>query len=588
MGKGVFRTVLAFFCAFSMLASGCEDTHVCSYDCKVITDDYLKVSATCQDKARYYYSCSCGAKGETSFTHGEILEHDYSAKVELGQYLKKPANCQKPATYYHSCTMCGKSGSTTFTTGTVKEHSYTREVKKAEYLKQEPTFETEAVYYKSCACGLAGTDTFLGDKLRVHTEEEKLLYKPTSLTVTLYDAQNSIYGFTYNTTNEPLRPVLQIQQGDAFSDGYEEYEANYEVQKTYDATDKAVDYYIVKVQVALNPNTTYTYKAYDKYADVGSAPAKLQTKNVQATTFSFAHVSDSQTYVTSTDKVGAGTGSYFSQTLSQIVDTNDFILHTGDFVEWSKYETYWKAMIDDNFSYLSKIPVMAISGNHETTYRSGSNETYKHFHYKLPNQASTELGFFYSFVYGNAKFIMLNTNAVYQNQLKQEQYDWLIGELENNDCSWTIVAMHNPMYSRGKYGSDSSRNALALGLRAQLKGIFAQYGVDIVLQAHDHLVTRTYPIDALGNITTEAWETDNGVEYTVNPNGVIYMMNGPAGNQSRSDIFSVETELYKYAYASQSRSWADFEISGNVLKVAIKYYDGEQVKTYTTWGIKKN
>ena len=78
-------------------------------------------------------------------------------------------------------------------------------------------------------------------------------------------------------------------------------------------------------------------------------------------------------------------------------------------------------MLDDNFAYLSRIPVMAISGNHETTYNTrGVAETFKHFHNAIPTQASTNLGYFYSFIYGDVKFIMLNTNDLTQNKLKAE------------------------------------------------------------------------------------------------------------------------------------------------------------------------
>ena len=46
----------------------------------------------------------------------------------------------------------------------------------------------------------------------VLTEEDRPLYKPTSLTVTLYDAQKSVYGFTFNTSNKPINPVIQIKK----------------------------------------------------------------------------------------------------------------------------------------------------------------------------------------------------------------------------------------------------------------------------------------------------------------------------------------------------------------------------------------
>ena len=73
-----------------------------------------------------------------------------------------------------------------------------------------------------------------------------------------------------------------------------------------------------------------------------------------------------------------------------------------------------------------------------------------------------------------------------------------MSELEDNTCIWTIVALHNPLYSVGKYGADNTRNQIAVSLQQQLGGLFAQYGADIVLQGHDHCVLRTYPINESG------------------------------------------------------------------------------------------
>lgn len=578
--------VVAFFTAFCCaLLGGCGAKHEHQFDAKVLEEKYLKTEATCEMAAQYYYSCSCGAKGEEVFNDGKKLSHDYTAKIEDPQYLKEAANCQHGTVYYTSCSMCGKKyTSNTFTTEGLGEHNYSQENTNAHYLKSEATFEENAVYYKSCICGQRGEETFVGEKLREYTDEEKLEYLPTSLTVTLYDPENCIYGFTYNTRNKPLRPVIQVTEKDELSENgearIEEYIATETEEFSYTTDDRTFSYYIVKAEVQLEPSTSYTYRAYDKYVDVGTEMATLETKDTKSTAFSFAHVSDSQ--------VSDSTGAYFASVLSQIVGKNDFILHTGDVVETSKYESEWKDMLHSNFKYLSKIPMMAISGNHETTYKNGFHETFKHFNNKIPTQASTKLGYFYSFIYGNAKFIMLNTNDLTGNKLQDEQYNWLLNELQNNDCDWTIVAMHNPMYSIGKYGSDSSKNAICLALRSQLKGIFAEYGVDIVLQGHDHAISRTYPIDGNGNIKSETWETVGDVKYSVDPSGVIYVMNGPAGNQVRGAVEGYAAALYTYAQTSKPCSWAEFEINGNTLTVTVQYTDAGKVYEYQKWGIQKS
>lgn len=421
-------------------------------------------------------------------------------------------------------------------------------------------------------------------------DSNRLNYKPTSTTLSMYDTAASSYGFTWNSEFEPVEPVIQICEGQNFNENNcKEYKATVTTEATYNPS---ISYlYVCKVDIKLKQNTTYSYRAYDKYAKVASGSATFKTGNPNASSFKFVHVSDSQVTGLGADNnySGEDTGKYFAQTLQGILaGSPDFMIHTGDFVEYSKYEGYWKNMLDFNAQYIMKLPIMAISGNHETTYRAGSNETFKHFNHKLPTQGSTLKGYYYSFNYGNAKFIMLNTNKTSSNALETAQYNWLVNELKNNNKKWTIVAMHNPMYSVGKYGSNPSNNSIALALRKQLSKLFADYKVDLVLQGHDHAYSHTYPITGDGVFNTnQTYETIGSVKYTVNPTGTIYSMHGPAGNQTRSKDDEADLSLYEFYSKSKTNSWADISIEDNRLTVEIKYYDNNKSVTAHSYGIIK-
>ncbi len=578
MRKGIVWILAVLSAALTVFPTGC---HKHDFVNKIQEEKYLKGEATCEAPLQYYYSCACGEVGTETFSVGKKLLHDYSAQVVAEEYVKTSATCLSGGVYFKSCVYCGKASFATFKDDALGNHSYTQEKPDGKYIKTDATETQSAVYYKSCICGLAGTETFsYGDPLREYAESEKLLYKPMSLTVTLYDTENSVYGFTYNTQYQPLRPVIQLAKGTEFTD-YVEYPARLEKASTYTTSDTQYNYYIVKAEIELEEGETYTYRAYDKYVDVGTEIATLRTKDLSAEAFSFAHLSDSQS--------SSNSGELFGKVLERLAETQDFVVHTGDVVENSKHEKEWENMLDGNFKYLSKLPVMAISGNHETTYKNGSNETYKHFNNKLPAQPDTKLGYYYSFTYGNAKFIMLNTNRLTGVSLTDDQYEWLVSELENNTATWTFVAMHNPVYSAGNYGSDPAKNGISLALRKQLQGIFADYGVDVVLQGHDHIVSRTYPIDKNGEPVEENWEKTDGVRYSVDPAGVLYVMNGPAGNQSRSPNGYMDETLYEYAQSSKACSWAEFEVNGNSLVVTVKYLSGSTVCEYSEakWGVTK-
>ena len=406
--------------------------------------------------------------------------------------------------------------------------------------------------------------------------EEELRYKPTSLTLTLYDSQNLVYGFTYNTLEKPIKPVIQIKKSGAKK--WNEYALSSEKTLTFDGDWAQLYYYVSKATIKLDVNSTYIYricdtgaeKKYGKY--IGTEEVTLKNKNPKANSFTFIHVSDTQRGPIQ-----------FGSILSSVKSKADFLLHTGDLVQ-NPQEQDWIDMLDTNFAHLSVIPMMPVSGNHEINAGFKNNDTFRHFNNKIPSQSPIDSGYFYSFIYGNVKFIMLNTNDVKSNKLTTQQYDWLVSELKSNACKWTIVALHNPLYGVGEWGTKN--NTVALALQEQLKSIFAQYGVDLVLQGHDHTISRSFPIDGEGNPKTETVEKINGVDYSVNPAGVIYLTNGTSGMVTRNPE-DYDKSLYKYATGSKVASYAEISVEGDKLTVAVKHIDSANEKVYYKWGIKK-
>ncbi len=73
---------------------GNEPSHTHVYDKQVVNDTFKASDATCEDKAEYYYSCSCGEKGTETFEYGSALGHAYGEWVSVGngQHKKTCAN----------------------------------------------------------------------------------------------------------------------------------------------------------------------------------------------------------------------------------------------------------------------------------------------------------------------------------------------------------------------------------------------------------------------------------------------------------------------------------------------------------------
>ena len=69
----ILKLIIAMLSLASLLcfAIGCgggtvAPSHQHEFNQKVTSSKYLESKATCENKAKYYYSCTCGEKGEES------------------------------------------------------------------------------------------------------------------------------------------------------------------------------------------------------------------------------------------------------------------------------------------------------------------------------------------------------------------------------------------------------------------------------------------------------------------------------------------------------------------------------------------
>lgn len=163
----------------------------------------------------------------------------------------------------------------------------------------------------------------------------------------------------------------------------------------------------------------------------------------------------------------------------------EFVAINGDIVDTGTNESQWNGLLGHSQETLLNTTVVPVAGNHEDK----ANAFYEHYNIKEAVGSPTETGAYYSYDYSNAHFVVLNTN-------------------ENPD----------------EYADFSE---------AQLNWMKAELGIDLVLQGHDHIYARTKPIKADGTASdiVKIKESFNGqtVEYTVNPDGTIYLIPATAG-----------------------------------------------------------
>ena len=82
-------------CMFMFTACG---PHTHTFGQQVVSDAFKASGATCEDKATYYYSCTCGEKGTETFESGEKLGHSFTNYV-----FNNDATCIKNGTETATC-----------------------------------------------------------------------------------------------------------------------------------------------------------------------------------------------------------------------------------------------------------------------------------------------------------------------------------------------------------------------------------------------------------------------------------------------------------------------------------------------------
>ena len=299
----------------------------------------------------------------------------------------------------------------------------------------------------------------------------------------------------------------------------------------------------------LDDGATYYYRVGDKDANLWSAAYQFTTGDAEDgdDAFTFINVNDSQGMVESDYDVYLNTLAQADATFP----TAAFTIHAGDFVDDGANEDYWTWALDAANGVAQGMAMTPAAGNHEAKSEvegiTDANPIVSHFNLaNVPEGQDLSTGVYYSYVYKNATFVVLNTNDLSGNELSQAQYSWAYDTLANADTEWKIVLMHKSPYSNGPHQADDD----VLAIRSQINSLTAATDVDVVLSGHDHVYNRT-PYLAHGNEQNVTTETQNyeGVNYetALNPSGTVFVIAGTCGVknyvQTPSDSIPSEVSL---------------------------------------------
>lgn len=350
----------------------------------------------------------------------------------------------------------------------------------------------------------------------------------------------------------------------------------------------------------LSANTEYEYrigiKGSTDETNKWSKTYTFKTAAEDITSFSFIAVGDTQGITwggtTSSDKGFMYSKVAYEQAFAEL-DDPAFILHTGDVVEWGGNKDMWNWYFKSLGGYGTSTPMFVAMGNHDTWRKESTENLFFDYHFNHPDNGGTaaldqteiaklkssSLKYvaqnadetIYSYNYGDVHFIVLNTGGYDNNQdvhLIEAQRAWLINDLEaNKDARWTVVLQHESVYHRlgGAEG------------RPYLHDVLEQYGVDLVIQGHSHLVTRTYPMKD-GKIVTKSL-TDTIEKGT----GTIYTTIGSTAlNHDGIDDSSNVEEMYNIVIpTAEQAAYTTVEVDEGNLVVTTKQLDGLVLDRFT-------
>lgn len=392
--------------------------------------------------------------------------------------------------------------------------------------------------------------------------------------------------------------------------------------------------YTYKAQAKdLKPNTKYYYKVGSddgKKSQVG----QFKTAGKKGDPFNFVQYTDTQNaFWNENVRNEAAFGADTLKNAIQTAGDPSFALHTGDFIETAEVEDEWKDLYKQSRPSFMSLPVVATAGNHDEYALNEEDEkllTKFNEHVNVPKENdAVNGGSYYSFDYNGAHMVVANTNDNKKSKdnpdekaIGKKQMEWIkkdIKKARDNGSNWIVLNLHKPMYSKS-YHALSDKDVKKI--REELTKEIDDLDVDLVLQGHDHVLSRTHPLEhtSTKNSFVNAKKEDtkqfvgqDNVTYYDNPKGSVYVLPNTGGTKEYDSIYDrslehikkvrpelswltekdlahynslfklgkqpQETDVFKDSHEnnrdSSSQNFSVYEVEGNTLKVKIYQLNGD-------------
>lgn len=296
----------------------------------------------------------------------------------------------------------------------------------------------------------------------------------------------------------------------------------------------------------LKPATSYSFRVGNEqgWSEIGHFTTAAESYSKEEG-FSFIYITDTQAQNDEMFNVSQKT----VHTAQKKVSNAKFVLVNGDLVETSgsknsewEFEQWFSTMQDVWMNY----PLVVAQGNHDTS----SNKNFS-WHFNTDNSfnqksavPTTMEGTVYSFVQGDALFLVIN----YEDFLKEGYFkalaDWMRAEVKaHENVKWRIATFHKNMFTGSKSHQSDGDGRL---VRKNMLPVFDELNIDLALQGHDHIYEIIGPVnnnsktlvdgsvEEVENIvpggTRENMTGKQGGVFNVE-NGTLYFLNNSAGKK---------------------------------------------------------
>ena len=295
-------------------------------------------------------------------------------------------------------------------------------------------------------------------------------------------------------------------------------------------------YYVARLR-QLKADTHYAYRAVTDGRC--SEWYQFRTYPDGRNHFSFMYVGDVQ------DTISGEAHRFLCEALQRHSEA-EFVVCGGDLIDRPTNQD-WGETFRGIDSIAQSMPFMTVTGNHD--YLKGVVVQLERrfplvFSYFLDSMVGDNQVF--TFCYGPAQFFFLDSNREFPYLYRQRQ--WLEEQLKKSTARWKILVLHHPLFSI----KGNSNNLIQ---RWMFNGLVEDYGVDLVMQGHEH---------AYGRMTAKT--DDNHAVTPVYTVSHCSPKNYRISFDDRFDKFGISSRYYQTVSVSgDTLSLAAYEVYGHTL-----------------------